>query len=173
MCVALAATTVAEPAAVAAAQPAEAALAQPTVAAAALALAAAAAAAALVLAAAAAAAAQPVAVTAIAVAAATPTVTASATPGRVREARPLLRGYGAQGPGRAARGARAYIPRTPVPALHVHVLYACLPLPNRASSPRPHSGAVLRRRQALSGLAIQAAWLLRVGSVECGLAVHT
>ena len=35
------------------------------------------------------------------------------------------------------------------------------------------TGAVLLRRQAFSSLAIQAAWLLCVGGVGCGLAMHT
>ena len=93
--------------------------------------------------AAAAAAAQPFAGTAVAVAAITPPATASATPSRVREAqsRSLLRGCRAQGPGRAARGTRAYsTTRTPVPVLYAHVLYACFlrPCLNRRPNRTPH-----------------------------------
>ena len=62
----------------------------------------------------------------------------------------------------------------------LHEVRACIPsccvgCTLCACSPRPHPrpGALLLRRPALSSLAIQAAWLLCVGRVGCGLGVLT
>ena len=104
--------------------------------------------------------------TATSAAAAPAPISATTLTGRVRESRSLLRGCRAQGPGRAARGAR--LQRNPTPPLHACVLYACLARPIRAAA-----GTVLLRRQALSRLGVASERLLCVGRVGCGLAVHT